>query len=219
MKPFIRPFVPLASSSDTSPAGSIVSPLHRSPTCFRIAEALRYISSTFSGGTNIIKALNLEVYAYLHGRVEIEGVSTITLKDVFFPAQPPYLYATAKETTMTLLQRGGSSSLFFPETLKAVLVRAVVQVTPNSTTKQPSAFLTETLPLPPMLNHLASKCTFTALKIEQTDWDEIQRVKDILDEKSSQESTSAGKTTPLTQGNASGLGKQKNRPALSASPD
>ena len=205
IKPFVRRFVPLASSSDTSPTGSIVSPLHRSPTCFRIAEALKHISSAFCTGETSFKALNIEVYAYLHTSTEHDGFISIKLTDIFFPGKPPYLDATARKATLAPAQGQRGAILFSPflDSLKRNLVRAVVQVTPNSIARSPLATGTPSSPSTPSL--VAGMCTLTALKIEGTNWTEIQRVKDILSEKSSSQDASTGKGTDHTRsGNDNG---------------
>ena len=182
MKPFVRPFAPLPSSQDASPAGSIVSPLHRSPLCFRIAEALRYISHTFFASPSThVKALNLEVYAILHARVDNGGASIVTLADIFFPHKPPYLMAIANNTMMAMASTqndicASSSQL---EKMKDNLSRAVIQVTPNEGT-QPAVNTGN--PISPV-RVLAERYTTTVLKLEKADWKEIQRVKEILDGK------------------------------------
>ena len=196
MKPFVRSFIPLPSSSDTSPIGSMVSPLHRSPICFRIAEALRYISSTFFAETRTVKTLNLEIYAFLNASVERQGVFSITFADIFFPAKPPYLNAIANPATTALspTQKEGSAFSTHVQNLKKRLIRAVVQVTPDlPVNRPPTTSPIATPPLPVAPTNLSAKCSITALKIEQTTWNEIQRMKDILDEKLSMDGSSSGK--------------------------
>ena len=214
MKPFLRPFVPLASTTDTSASGSIVSPLHRSPTCFRIAEALRYISAALFAGTTTIKALNLEVYGYLHDSAEDAGIMSIMLADIFFPGKPPYLNATAKVSTITLSQKGNSSASLCIESLRGTLVRTVVQVTPSPSLANPMGVLPSSSPQ----DRLAGKCTVTVLKVEQTDWNEIRRVKAILDEHSSVESMSPLKKTSHAREKTSAVTGQADRYPKSVSP-
>ena len=214
MKPFLRPFVPLASTTDTSASGSIVSPLHRSPTCFRIAEALRHVSAAFFAGTTTIKALNLEVYGYLHDSAEDADIMSIMLADIFFPGKPPYLNATAKASTITLSQKGNSSASLFLESLRGTLLRTVVQVTPNPSLANPMGVL----PSSSRQDRLAGKCTVTVLKVEQTDWNEIQRVKAILDEHSSVESTSPLKKPSHAREKTSAVNGQADRYPKSVSP-
>jgi hypothetical protein len=181
MKPFIRSFTTLMSSSDASRDESMVSTFRRSPTCFRIAEALRFMSSTFFGGPTAIKTLNLEVYAYLHASFGPGQEVNITLADIFFPGKPPYLYATAQEATLALrIPNKGASSSSTVESLTGNLIHAVVQVIPGTlvSPSSPASIETTSSPTPA---RSPEKCTATALKIELTDWTEIQRVKDILD--------------------------------------
>ncbi|OCT46315.1 hypothetical protein CLCR_01174 [Cladophialophora carrionii] len=198
MKPFIRPFTPLPVSQDTSPTGSIVSPSHRRPICFRIAEALRYISSTFVSTpitpTTSVRTLGLEVYAILHSSSSSSSSSTddetsgpieVVLADIFFPHRPPYLSATTtRKASMvaTTSRKHQPPSQHLLKKLQGNLVCAVVQVTPPSSNTPPAA-LPGRLAITPATPPLAGKYTNTVLKIEHTDWDEIRRAKDILDGK------------------------------------
>ncbi|EXJ53933.1 hypothetical protein A1O7_09270 [Cladophialophora yegresii CBS 114405] len=186
MKPFMRPFVPLPSSQDTSPTGSIVSPLHRAPICFRIAEPLRYISFTFGSTPPVpVKVLSLEIYAILHSISstdnETSGTMEIVLADIFFPHRPPYLRATTRKMTIihAIGQKHKSPSSQLLKALQGNLVCLILQVTPRSDTLPATV---PGSPIPPT-TPLAGKYTITVLRIEHTDWDEIRRTKDILDRK------------------------------------
>ncbi|ETI19384.1 hypothetical protein G647_09217 [Cladophialophora carrionii CBS 160.54] len=194
MKPFIRPFAPLPVSQDASPTSPMVSPSHRRPICFRIAEALRHISSTFVSTpitpTTPVKTLTLEVYAILHSSSssstddETSGPIEVVLADIFFPHRPPYLSATTtRKATMvaSTSRKHQSPSPHLLKKLQGNLVCVVVQVTPPSS-NTPPAVLPGRLGITPATPPLAGKYTTnTVLKIEHTDWDEIRRAKDILD--------------------------------------
>jgi hypothetical protein len=197
MRPFIRPFAPLPSTQDTSPTGSIVSPLHRSPVCFRIAEALRYISSAFVSALPTptpVKTLSLEVYGILHSSKEDNGISgtiIMTLADIFFPHRPPYLTATTRKaiTVLATSRKDKSTASHLMQKLQGNLICAVIQVTPASNTPPVARSRNPVSPMTP----LARKYTTTLLRIEETDWDEIQRSKDILEGRWSSDSGSASK--------------------------
>lgn len=175
MKPFVRPFHPLPSSQDTSPASSIVSGVHRPPVCFRIAEPLRYISSTFfSGGFPPVKFLYIDMYAKLSAtnirRETLRRVNEFTLTDIFFPDRPPYLIATA--TAMTASSNFHNMQGGFFTHIVGGLVYVLLRVEPKDPIGKPQFNPTT------FMNH----CNVMVSRVERADWDQIQRTKKICDE-------------------------------------
>ncbi|KAJ9614057.1 hypothetical protein H2200_002193 [Cladophialophora chaetospira] len=190
MKPFVRPFTPLRSSQDTSPAGSVVSPLYRSPLCFRLADAIRYVKTAFfTSPTSSAKMLNLDLYAILTSSTDNDITTTVTLADIFFPSKPPYLEATARQAIVALALSEKNETPSSGELWKSKdnLIHAVIQVTPKLATELGSAIEPSVSPI----NLLAGRYTAMVLKIRRANWAEIERMKNILDANSTPDSSAS----------------------------
>ncbi|EXJ76419.1 uncharacterized protein A1O5_00927 [Cladophialophora psammophila CBS 110553] len=222
MKPFVRPFLPPPPSSvATSSTGplAVFSTLHPLPICFRIAEARRYVSFTFSSLRPTAPAqteannktssnpmfLGLEIYAILHSTQDTGAIRTVTLADMFFPDRPPYLTgALVPQATSTLMRPAPS-----PGSLPNVgsVVRATVRISQQSTFDAVAAVTTNALvsssSSSPGVNKTflpaaaAGKYNVTFLRINPSDWNEIQRVKTILEQASS--AMAPAQSVPLKQ--------------------
>jgi hypothetical protein len=197
MKPFMRPFVPLQMTHDASPSSSVVSPIYRSPICFRIGEAMRHISHVFfSPGIRKAKSLDVEIYARVAATSELDGWRTVTLADIFYSRTPPYIMATAESHKMAKISGRHDSpwTVLSPCEIRNALFRAVVNVAPNTgVSEQPIPLSPQSPGTHPLL---AGRYTVTLLKMQKADWVEIQRIKDILDEKT--ESVAAASQTDIS---------------------
>ncbi|OQU94655.1 hypothetical protein CLAIMM_00985 [Cladophialophora immunda] len=198
MKPFIGTFLSAASLKATLPSGPLAtfSALHPLPICFRIGEALRYVSSTFSSSrpttparagtsfrTSNSTSLSLEIYAVMHSIHDNVASRTVTLADLFFPDRPPYLTGTIATQTTS----GATIPASFPIFPKGALVRVATQISLRLASSISAAQGTSapiTWSSSSRVNTSASaaqKYDINVLRIDRSDWGEIQRVKTILD--------------------------------------
>jgi hypothetical protein len=81
-----------ASLPSPAPTLSLIpnlTPCARIPTCFRIGEAIRLLSST-----PCTQFRAIELYAVVVSSFRQQGVQTFQFADLYFPRQPPYLHGT-----------------------------------------------------------------------------------------------------------------------------
>ncbi|KIW99200.1 uncharacterized protein Z519_00863 [Cladophialophora bantiana CBS 173.52] len=222
MKPLVRSFLPPSRSSvATSSTGplAVFSPLYPLPICFRIAEARRYVSFTFSSlgptapaqteASNETSSnpmfLGLHIYAILHSTQDTGTIGTVTLADMFFPDQPPYLTGALVPQATSAMTRSAPSPRSLPNV--GSVVRATVRISQRSTFDALAALTTNAL-VPSSSSSpgvhktflpaaAAGKYSVTFLRIDPSDWNEIQRVKTFLEQASS--AMTPAQSIPLKQ--------------------
>lgn len=174
MQPFMRSFRALQSPSKTSEAEvtGFLSPQQRISTCFRIAEILRHLSGFKDDSKNSF--LTFEVYATAHSSCEAENPSTVKLADLFFPNRPPYLLALLSSAAENKRQRGSPKFAFQRKNVPPVLVRAILEASPRKRTAKG--------PAPEIgVPSIAARFEIKLLKIQTTSWDEVRRVRNIVE--------------------------------------
>ncbi|OAP62078.1 hypothetical protein AYL99_04281 [Fonsecaea erecta] len=212
MKPVIGPLPSLASPTGLP---TNCSALHPFPICLGIGEALRHVSLAFSSsppatparaGTGFwittTTSLNLEIYAVVHTTRTMGASRTVTLADLYFPDRPPYLTGTTVPQPASGAATGPAFSQRFPD---RSLVRVFAQISPKpvfsgaltalgTNAPQISSWSpgVNTLPVTAAEKH---DVDVIVLSIRRSDWEEIQRVKDICDRASGALTTTTTSTT------------------------
>ena len=123
LRPNLPPLAPSASDIYH------LSPHGRTPTCFRIADALRLLNSKSE-----VPIQTIELYTAVTSSHRQNGVQFFQLADLFFPSRPPYLHATYEKWASSAYYDGDSVELLTanPKNGKMVL-RDDLLSTPVST--------------------------------------------------------------------------------------
>lgn len=184
MKPFM-PETLQPPPSHARPTGTLThvdhSPLKQTPTCFRIAEALRLLNSA-----NPSHTLIFELFAVLRPTWTMMADETVNkaieISDLFFPDLPPVLRLNIDSSQINSWRECGSPTTSQPrrnlqntngQAAKAI-IRATIKAWPQTT--PPS-------PLTPrsMGNAVRAKFEISVIHLRPTTWDEIRATRTLIE--------------------------------------
>jgi hypothetical protein len=183
-KPFIRPSL----SAEPFPQLTAVPSLtdsNRIPTCFRIAEAMRLISSVPKPGS-----MTIELYAWCIIFQETEKKWSIKLADLFFPDKPPYITRYSCIHPLTGQKQATASN---GDMLAKKMCRLLIKATNTDNSVEPhpntpaSSASSQTLPAssPTKSESKQPKIPIASrldiLKWDDTTWDQVRYVRGIVD--------------------------------------
>ena len=177
LKPFMRQ-APAAQSFARLQQLPSLKAEHRIITCFRIAEVLR-LQSTLSESAPLA-GVTIELYAKVTSISRNGATQHLQLADLFFPDRPPYLDATCELgeegtifdddvrnlTTPKPTAAGMKSNAFRNRKMGSKLCRTIVQVKQ----KQVAAS-----------SPRKQAADVKVLSIWETDWEDVERVRGIVD--------------------------------------